>query len=149
MKNHRLLTAVLLLASSLLAGHARAVDNPDELPGATLVTADKARDLAGKGALLVDVRSANEYAEGHIKGARNVPYKEKSEKKASFDASQDSFDLAKLPADKATEMIFYCNGHDCWKSYKAGSVAIKAGYKKLFWLRGGLPEWKGKGLPVE
>ena len=95
------------------------------------------------------MRSANEFAEGHIKGAKLVAYKEKSAKVADFDASADQFDLSKLPSDKNAEMIFYCNGLDCWKSYKASTTAIKAGYKKVYWLRGGLPEWKSKGGAVE
>ena len=147
--NRRVLLTAACAAVLAVAAPAFAVDNPAELPGATLVTADKAKALFDKGARVVDVRSANEFAEGHIKGALNVAYKEKSDKKPGFDASQDSFDLGKLPADKGTEMIFYCNGIECWKSYKAGTVAVKAGYKHIFWLRGGLPEWKGKGYPVE
>lgn len=135
--------------AALLAGPAIAADNPSTLPGAAIVTADAAKDLIAKGAQVVDVRSANEYAEGHIKGAKNVPYKEKSDKKPAFDAAQDSFDLGKLPADKAAAMVFYCNGLECWKSYKAGITAVKAGYTKIHWLRGGLPEWKGKGYPTE
>ena len=146
--NHRHLLAAFGL-TALLGGPALAVDNPSELPGATVVSADHAKELAAKGAQLFDVRSANEYAEAHIAGAKNVPYKEKSDKKVGFDAGQDSFDLAKLPADKGAGMIFYCNGIECWKSYKAGVTAVKAGYKKVYWLRGGLPEWKGKAYPVE
>lgn len=146
--NHRYLLAALSL-TALLAGPALAVDNPNELPGATVISADRAKELSTKGAQIVDVRSANEFAEAHIAGAKNVPYKEKSDKKVGFDASQDSFDLAKLPADKAAEMVFYCNGIECWKSYKAGVTAVKAGFKKVYWLRGGLPEWKGRGYPVE
>jgi rhodanese-related sulfurtransferase len=46
-------------------------------------------------------------------------------------------------------MIFYCNGAECWKSYKSSVVAVKAGYKNVYWLRDGIPEWKAKGLPVE
>lgn len=148
MTYHRAITAALF-AGCLFTGTALATDNPKELPGSTLVTADKANELVAKGVQIIDVRSANEYAEQHIKGAKNVPYKEKSDKKADFDASQDSFDLAKLPADKNAEMIFYCNGVECWKSYKAGTLAIKSGYKKLYWLRGGMPEWKAKGYAVE
>lgn len=147
--NSRNLMAAAAAFAVLLAGPAVAADNPTTLPGATAVTADRAKELMAKGAQAIDVRSANEYAEGHIKGAKNVPYKEKSDKKPSFDASQDSFDLGKLPADKAAEMVFYCNGLECWKSYKAGVTAAKAGYSKIYWLRGGLPEWKGKGYPTE
>lgn len=140
---------VAALALGFSMGAACAVDNPTSLAGATVVTPEQARDLQGKGAVIVDARSAAEYAEGHIDGAINVPYKEKSAKAADFDAALDSVDLAKLPADKGTAIVTYCNGHDCWKSYKLSSAAIKAGYTKVNWLRDGLPGWKAKGLPVK
>ena len=92
---------------------------------------------------------AAEYAEKAIKGAKSVPYKEKSAKAADFDAAQDAFDLAKLPADKAAPVVFYCNAGECWKSYKASVAAIKAGYKQVNWFRGGMPEWTSKGLPTQ
>jgi rhodanese-related sulfurtransferase len=98
---------------------------------------------------LYDTRVAAEYAEAHIKGAKSLPYKEKSSKAIGFDKSQDEFALDKLPADKNTAVIFYCNAGDCWKSYKASKVAVDAGYKRVNWFRGGIPEWRGKGLPVE
>lgn len=122
---------------------------PPDLPGVTVVTAAQARDLVAKGVLIVDTRVANEYVEQHIQGAVSVPYKEKSAKSANFDYRQDRFDLSKLPSNKNTPIIFYCNAGECWKSYKASRTAVKAGYTKVHWLRGGIPEWKNNGLPVE
>jgi rhodanese-related sulfurtransferase len=139
-----------ILAAFLLLGNAAYAGNtPDSLKGATLVDAVKAKSLSESGVIVIDSRVANEYAESHIKGAISVPYKEKSAKSVDFDASQDSFDLSKLPADKNTAMIIYCNGAECWKSYKASTTAIKAGYKTVYWLRLGIPEWKAKGYPTE
>lgn len=122
---------------------------PESIPGATVVTAEKAKAMADGGVLIVDTRVANEYVEQHIKGAVSIPYKEKSDKSVHFDARQDSFDLEKLPTDKNTSVIFYCNAGECWKSYKSSVAAVKAGYQNVYWLRGGIPEWKSKGLPVE
>lgn len=122
---------------------------PNNLPGATVIDAAKAKLLMEAGAMMIDARVANEYAELHIKGARNIPYKEKSEKTVAYDSTLDSFDLAQLPVDKNTSTIFACNGPECWKSYKAARAAIKAGYKHVYWLRGGLPEWQASGYPVE
>ena len=124
-------------------------ETPEVLKGVTIVTAEKARALMASGAVMIDARVANEYAEAHVKGASNVPYKEKSAKAVNFDAAQDSFGVAKLPADKGAPIIFYCNAGECWKSYKASVSAIKAGYKTVYWFRGGLPEWKAKNLPIE
>ncbi len=139
------------VASCSLAAAAPAFANetPATLKGAEVVDAAKAKSLMDGGAKMIDTRVANEYAEAHIKGATNVPYKEKSAKAADFDASLDSFDVSKLPADKNAALITQCNGAECWKSYKGAAAAIKAGYKKVYWFRGGFPEWKAKGLPVE
>lgn len=124
-------------------------ETPASLKGTEVVSATKAKSLMDGGAKMIDTRVANEYAEAHIKGAINVPYKEKSAKAVDFDASQDSFDASKLPADKNTAIITQCNGSECWKSYKGAVAAMKAGYKKVYWFRGGFPEWKASGLPVE
>jgi rhodanese-related sulfurtransferase len=135
--------------SLLLAGAAVAADVPPTLAGVTVVTAEQAKAMVERGVPIVDTRVGNEYADAHIKGARNVPYKEKSAKDVGFNPKDDQFDLAKLPADKAAPVIFYCNGPECWKSYKASRVASQAGYGKVQWLRGGFPEWKAKGFPTE
>ena len=122
---------------------------PASIPGVTTVTAEKAKAMVEGGVMIVDARVANEYVEQHVKGAVNIPYKEKSAKSVNFNAKLDSFDLSKLPADKDTQVIFYCNAGECWKSYKACVTAEKAGYKNVYWLRGGIPEWKAKGFAVE
>ncbi len=142
-------SAVLVALVGVASPWAMASETPASLAGATVVTADQVKDLQAKGAVVIDTRVAAEYAEAHIKGAISVPYKEKSAKDVSFDASQDSFDLAKLPQDKNAPVVMYCNAGECWKSYKGSVAAIKGGYKKVNWFRGGIPEWKAKGLPTE
>lgn len=133
----------------LLFGTAAFADTPDSLKGAILVDAAQAKSLKDSGIMVIDSRVANEYAESHIKGAVNIPYKEKSAKAVDFDAKLDSFDLSKFPADKNTPVLIYCNGAECWKSYKSSTAAIKAGYKTVYWFRLGIPEWKAKGYPTE
>lgn len=136
----------LLFSASLSV---QATETPSSLDGATVVNSDQVKKMLDAGTPLIDARVANEYVEAHIKGAKNVPYKEKSAKATNFDAAQDSFDLSKLPSDKSGAIVFYCNAGECWKSYKASIAALKAGYKKVFWFRAGFPEWKAKGYPVE
>ena len=137
----------LMLGATAMAASAQ--QTPESIAGITIVKAEEVQKLMQAGVPVIDTRVANEYAEEHIRGSRNVPYKEKSPKAVTFDASQDSFDLAKLPADKNAPVIFYCNAGECWKSYKASVVASRAGYKKISWFRGGMPEWKSKKLPSE
>jgi ABC-type phosphate/phosphonate transport system substrate-binding protein/rhodanese-related sulfurtransferase len=121
---------------------------PRQLPGATVVTAERVTELMSGGATLYDTRTAEEYSQRHIQGARLVPYIEKSRKEVGFDATQDQFDLGKLAHDKSTPVIFACNGAECWKSYKASQAALAAGYKQVYWFRGGFPEWNLAGLPT-
>ncbi|MDP2961157.1 MAG: PhnD/SsuA/transferrin family substrate-binding protein [Sulfurimicrobium sp.] len=122
---------------------------PRELAGVHVIEAKQASDLIAKGVLVVDVRNEAEYLEGHVKGALQLPYHEVSAKEVGFDASEDKFDLAKLPHDKNTAMLLYCDGTHCWKSYKSALMAVRDGYKNIYWFRGGFPEWKAAGYPID
>lgn len=135
------------LATGAMVGHA--AEPPNTLTGAKVVSAAEVKKMLDSGTPVIDTRVAAEYAEKAIKGAKSVPYKEKSAKEVGFDPSKDDFDMAKLPQDKAGPVVFYCNAGECWKSYKASAVAIKAGYTKVFWFRGGMPEWVASGLPTQ
>ena len=128
---------------------AEAVGAPTSLAGVKNVSAEEVKKLLDAGVPVFDTRVAAEYAEKTIKGAKSVPYKEKSAKAPGFDASQDQFDLAKLPSDMNAPLVMFCNAGECWKSYKASVAAVKAGYSKVHWFRGGMPEWTGKGLPTQ
>jgi rhodanese-related sulfurtransferase len=115
---------------------------PRLLPGAMVVDAAAVDALMKSGGQYIDVRTEAEFKNGHVPGAKLVPYVEKSLKETDFDPKADGFDLAKLPENKAAPLIFACNGAECWKSYKASHAAIKAGYAKVHWFRGGIPEWR-------
>jgi len=121
---------------------------PESLEGAKVVDAGWVKANLGK-VKLYDVRKKAEYVEAHIPGAISVPYKEKSAKKVGFDRSKDRLDLSKFPSDKTTPIVTQCNGPRCWKSYKAATWLVDAGYTNVHWFRGGLPEWKSKGYPTE
>jgi rhodanese-related sulfurtransferase/ABC-type phosphate/phosphonate transport system substrate-binding protein len=121
---------------------------PKALPGATVVELEAVKALVSNGAVLVDTRIEVEYKDKHIPGAMWLPYGEKSLKDVAFDAHADSFPgLAKL--DREQRIVFQCNGPECWKSYKASKAAIAAGYKHIYWFRGGMPEWETAGERTE
>ncbi|AEG92585.1 rhodanese-like domain-containing protein [Ramlibacter tataouinensis] len=122
---------------------------PRSLPGATLLDAQGVKQLMEAGAVFVDTRTEVEFKAGHIPGAKLVPYVEKSAKDADFKAADDQFDLAQLPNDRGTPLIFSCNGAECWKSFKASHAALKAGYTRVHWFRGGFPEWRSAGLKID
>ena len=122
---------------------------PRSLPGASVVDAKTVAQLMQRGGSYIDTRTDAEFKAGHVPGAKLVPYVEKSAKDADFDAKLDQFDLARLPTDRSAELIFACNGAECWKSFKASHAALKAGYTKVYWFRGGFPEWRSSGQKTE
>jgi rhodanese-related sulfurtransferase len=146
--------AAAMMAGALVlglgaAGAARAAETPPTIDGVKVVSADEAKKMLDRGVPFFDARVATEYAEKTIKGAQSVPYREKSAKAVDFDRKLDQFDVSKLPADKGAPLVFFCNAGECWKSYKASVVSRDAGYKQIYWLRGGMPEWVAKGLPTQ
>ncbi|MCA1924847.1 MAG: PhnD/SsuA/transferrin family substrate-binding protein [Thiobacillus sp.] len=122
---------------------------PTSLPGAKVVVAAEVRDLLAKGIPIFDVRVEEEYEKAHIPGARSVTYKEGSAKEVGFEAADDQWAMNRLPKDKNAPFIVYCDGTICWRGYKSAVMAINAGYKNVYWFRGGFPEWKEAGLPTE
>ena len=121
---------------------------PTSLPGAKVISAAEAKLLAANGMAVYDVRVPEEFDTAHLPGAISVPYKEASAKEVGFDPADDQFALNKLPKDKNTPFMMYCDGTICWKSYKSALMAIQGGWKNVYWFRGGFPEWKDAGLPV-
>lgn len=119
---------------------------PRDLKGASVVDAAAVAALLKGKARYIDARNDVEFGQAHVPGAMLVPYVEKSTKDADYDGALDSFDTSKLGPDRDVDLIFGCNGAECWKSYKASISALKAGYKRVYWFRGGLPEWKTAGF---
>lgn len=146
-----LLALAAMVSMVFITGYVMAEEpiTPASLNGVTVVSDDWVKANHSK-MKVFDVRKKAEYVEAHIPGAISVPYDEKSEKVADFDAKKDKLDLSKFPTDKNEPFVTYCNGPRCWKSYKASVLLVKAGYKKIYWYRdGGFPGWKSKGYPVE
>lgn len=150
LKNNSSLNLMLIAATKAdFKGVASMLNTtPTSLPGAKVITAAEAKLLAAKGMAVYDVRVAEEFDTAHVPGAISVPYKEASAKEVGFDPADDQFALNKLPKDKNTPFMMYCDGTICWKSYKSALMAIQGGWKNVYWFRGGFPEWKDAGLPV-
>ena len=121
---------------------------PTSLPGAKVISAAEAKMLIEKGMPVYDVRVPEEFETAHVPGAISIPYNESSAKEVGFDPTDDKFALNKLPKDKNAALMMYCDGTICWKSYKSAVMAIQAGWKNVYWFRGGFPAWKEAGLPI-
>lgn len=142
------LPLVLTLVSPALA--AEAPPTPQTLAGGDIVSLAEAKVLMrNKEVRIFDMRSAINYGKGHLPGASALPYKQRSEKTQNFDASLDQVDFKQLPADQNSPLLFYSDGPTGWKSYKAAVLAIRQGYTRVSWFRGGFAEWEQSGEPVE
>ena len=144
------LAAVLTLVVAPALADEIKPETPTSVKGARIITVDEAKGLLDKkAASFFDTRSPLNFGKGHVPGAILIAYKEKSEYVQDFDARQDSFDIARLPADKNAMIVIHSDGPSGWKSYKATVLAVKAGYRNVLWMRDGYAGWTAKGLPVE
>ena len=63
--------------------------------------------------------------------------------------SSSHYDVATLPADKSSKLVFYCMNTDCMASHDAEKVASKAGYKNVYVMADGIQGWKKSGKPTQ
>lgn len=131
---------LLCLSVPLLVGAAEAPDvSPDEIPGTIKVNAEELLDLVQRlpRLVVIDARIGSDRTQGYIEESISLP-----------DVKTDCDSLKKIAPDRAQALLFYCNGPKCGRSAKSAQKAIGCGYKRLYWFRGGIEEWRAKGYPT-
>ena len=101
---------------------------------ATLSPAE-ARDLIGRGARLIDIRDADEYAREHIPGAELMPLATLTNGSA-------------LRANPEETIVFHCQAGSRTQN-NASRLAQAAAPAQAKLLAGGIQAWKAAGLPVK
>lgn len=91
-------------------------------------------DTAKKG-ILIDVRTPEEYAEGHLPNAINI------------DVEDDSFAEQMDEIKKSKNVYLYCKTGK--RSARAVVIADTLGFKNIYNLDGGFIGWKEAGKAVE
>ena len=86
-------------------------------------------------AVVIDVSETEEFAAGHVGGAKNVPFGELEDK------------LPAAAKNKALPLILVCATGA--RANRAVAVAKKLGYEQAQALGGGLKAWREANLPVE
>ena len=86
-------------------------------------------------AVLIDVRTPEEFAEGHVPGAENINL---------FD---EDFAQRFAKFDKKETIYVYCRSGN--RSTKAQQALKKLGYTRVVNLKGGFLAWEAAGKPVE
>ncbi len=88
---------------------------------------------SGVAPVVIDVRTAEEYASGHIPGAVNIPFDQVAQRIAEVDAPHG--------------VALYCMVGP--RARKGESALLGAGYEGVLHLEGGLAAWQAAGFPVE
>ena len=88
------------------------------------ITEKELQEKIQKGAILIDVRSNQEYREGHLKGAINIP---------DFEIQNEI--QRKIPR-KEQLIILYCQNGS--RSKNASNIMKKMGYTNVFNLKNGI-----------
>ena len=103
--------------------------------GGTLTAQGAVQLINRERAVLVDVREPEEFATGHMIGAKNVPLNQLDEK------------LASTVKNKNVPLLLVCATGA--RAQRAVTVAKKLGYEQAQAVAGGLKAWKEANLPVE
>jgi phage shock protein E len=99
------------------------------------VAALLARIEAGAPPVILDVRSGVEFANGHVPGARHIPF---------WRVSRRIGELA-IPPD--AELVVYC-GHGP-RAAVAGRALRRHGFTRITYLDGHFSRWRSAGLREE
>jgi len=90
-------------------------------------------------AVFIDARSAEEYAQGHIRDARSLPWQDVD---LNFMAVTADLELT-------TPIVTYCDGETCELSHDLALFLRDAGFTDTRVLVNGWTVWQQAGLPVE
>lgn len=86
-------------------------------------------------AVVIDVCEADEFAAGHVGGAKHIALNQLEER------------LPAVVKNKTLPLILVCQSGA--RSGRAVAIAKKLGYEKAQSLAGGLGAWKSANLPIE
>ncbi|MEC7875561.1 MAG: rhodanese-like domain-containing protein [Pseudomonadota bacterium] len=107
----------------------------DIVGGVKLLTTDEVTQLINReNAEVIDIRSQNEFENGHIINAKNISLQELPEK------------LNKLKKINNKGIIFYCSNGSL--SLKETQKLVRQGEEMIYCLRGGIASWKNANLPL-
>jgi molybdopterin/thiamine biosynthesis adenylyltransferase/rhodanese-related sulfurtransferase len=100
------------------------------------VDPSEVNELMDEGVAVVDVRESEEFAAGHLPGARHVP---RSYLESRIEAA--------VP-DRSTPVIVYCASGNR-SAYAARTLAQELGYENVRSMTGGITLWKDRGYEVQ
>lgn len=121
-------TAFLVLASLAAGCGAESGASGDVAP-------DEVLALSQQGALVLDVRTPEEYATGHVPGAVNVPHDELASR------------IGEIEARRGAPVVVYCEKGP--RASKATAALAGAGFSSVRSLAGHMSAYRASGLPLQ
>jgi sulfur-carrier protein adenylyltransferase/sulfurtransferase len=100
------------------------------------VDPSEVNELIHEGATVIDVRETEEYAAGHLPGAKHVP--------RSYLESR----IEGVVPDRSTQVILYCASGNR-SAYGARTLSEELGYEQVRSMTGGITLWKDRGYEVD
>lgn len=126
---------------------------PTTLAGVEVADSARVKGIMEAGGAILDARKAEDFKGGTIPGAFNCQVSSGDPDLGDAQVDGTVKDLEKCEglkkADKAKEIVTFCNGETCWRSPKASLALKKMGFAKVLWYRLGGNDWKAQGLPME
>jgi sulfur-carrier protein adenylyltransferase/sulfurtransferase len=95
----------------------------------------KVRELIGEGVAIVDVRETEEFAAGHLPGARHVP------------RSYLETRIEGVVSDRDAQIVLYCQSGNR-SAWAARTLEDDLGYTHVASMTGGIALWKDRGYEV-
>ena len=123
----------MLIAMALASGLALLF--PTLNKGQGLSPQDMVQLMNREKATVIDVCEPDEFARGHVIGAKNVPLSQLEDK------------LSQVVKNKAGHVIMVCQVGA--RSARAAATARKLGFENVQSLAGGLKAWQAASMPVE
>jgi len=130
-------TLIMLTVATTGLAASSGYRSPEQAAGATTVSADEAKWLFDDGAVFIDVRNPRYFARRHIPGAHHLDMKDAFTEEA----------LAAV-AEKDQPIVIYASGIRCGRAHKGSRLAASWGYKKVYYFRGGIIDWKVVKFPI-
>jgi len=127
----------LMLFLSATAAYAKS-PAPLTVEGAITINTVQAKALRNQGVTFIDVRRDSDFSQSHISWAIHLDLKLSLMEATLLEVVR-----------KSQPVVFYCNGELCQRSAIASEKAVQWGWTKVFYYRGGFPDWKNANLPLE
>lgn len=103
--------------------------------GSFEIDSDKLKELQGEGVTVIDIRTIEEYRQGHIPGVLHIDYQ------------RDDFLIRMDSLEKGNPIVIHCASGG--RSGRAIPSLMDAGFGTIYDYAGGFSDWMKKGEKIE